>query len=177
MIIKNATQVGNPVIRKKAPRVTDFKSKETKKTVRDLIDSMREHTLVGMAAPQIGVSSRIFVTEIRETKLRKQHSKNDVDDLRVFINPKVISVSEKTVKDWEGCGSVARASLFGKVERPKEITVEAFNAKGEKFTLAAKGLLARVIQHEIDHINGIVFTDTADRKTFMSRDEYLAKTK
>ena len=177
MIIKNATQVGNPIIRKKALRVTDFKSKETKKIVRDLVDSMRHHNLVGMAANQIGVSCRVFVTEIRETKLRKQHRPDDVDDLRIFINPKVVAVSEKTVKDWEGCGSVACASLFGKVERPKEITVEAYDEKGKKFTLAAKGLLARVIQHEIDHLNGIVFTDTADRKTFTSRDEYLAKTK
>jgi peptide deformylase len=129
-----------------------------------------------MAAPQIGVCSRIFVTEIRETKLRKAHSANDIDDLRVFINPKVISVSEKTTKGWEGCGSVACADLFAKVERPKEITVEAFDKKGEKFTLTAKGLLARVIQHEIDHLNGVVFTDIADRKTFMSREPYLALT-
>lgn len=70
-----------------------------------------------------------------------------MDDLRVFINPKIISVSDKTVKGWEGCGSVACAELFAKVERPKEITVEAFYRKREKFTLTAKGLLARVIQH------------------------------
>jgi len=163
-------------MRKKALKVSDYFSKETKKTVCDLIDSMRHHALVGMAAPQIGVCSRIFVTEIRETKLRKAHSANDIDDLRVFINPKVISVSEKTTKGWEGCGSVACADLFAKVERPKEITVEAFDKKGEKFTLTAKGLLARVIQHEIDHLNGVVFTDIADRKTFMSREPYLALT-
>jgi len=176
MIKQKASQVGEPVIRKKALKVTDYFSKETKKTIRDLVDSMQYHTLVGMAAPQIGVSSRIFVTEIRETKLRKAHRADDVDNLRVFINPKVISVSDKTVKGWEGCGSVACAGLFAKVERPKEITIEAFDEKGEKFTLTTSGLLARVIQHEIDHLNGIVFTDKADLKTFMSREPYLALT-
>ncbi len=176
MIKENASQVGESVIRKKAIKVKDPKSKETRKVIRDLIDSMQHHTLVGMAAPQIGISLRIFVTEIKETKLRKAHRNDDVDGLRVFVNPKVIAVSEKTVKGWEGCGSVACASLFAKVERPKEITVEAFDKDAVKFTLTATGLLARVIQHEIDHLNGIVFTDIADRKTFMSREPYLELT-
>jgi len=127
MVKQKASQVGEPVIRKKAIKVTDYFSKETKKIIRDLVDSMQYHTLVGMAAPQIGISSRIFVTEIRETKLRKAHRADDVDDLRIFINPKIVSVSDKTVKGWEGCGSVACADLFAKVERPKEITVEAFD--------------------------------------------------
>jgi peptide deformylase len=176
MIQQTPSQIGEPVIRKKALKVIDCLSKETRKTVRDLVDSMRHHTLVGMAAPQIGVSSRVFVTEIRETKLRKAHRADDVDDLRVFINPKVVSVSDKTAKGWEGCGSVACTALFAKVDRPTEITVTAHDAKGVKFTLTAKGLLARVIQHEIDHLNGIIFTDTADPKTFMSREPYLALT-
>lgn len=175
MIIKKATQVGNPIIRKKSNKVTDISSKETKKIVRDLIDSMRHHGLVGMAAPQIGVASRLFVTEIREqTSYRGKIKESDVDSLKIYINPKIVSASLKEVSDWEGCGSVACSGLFAKVQRPKEVTVEAFNEKGERFSLEAKGLLARVIQHEMDHINGVVFTDKADRNTYMSREEYIA---
>ncbi len=169
MITKNATQVGNPLIRKRAKRVGSKKTKATKQVVANLVDSMRYHDLVGMAAPQIGVGLRIFVTEIRKTKFRK----GVTDPLRVFINPRILSFSKNKAKGWEGCGSVATANLFGTVNRPASLVVEATNEKGEKFQLKAKGLLARVIQHEIDHLNGIVFIDKADPKTYMSRNEYI----
>jgi len=172
MIVKHTVQLGNSVIRTKAKAVTLPLQKETKQIIRNLIDSMRAGELVGMAAPQIGKSFRIFVTEIRPTKLRKKIGiKSDM--LRVFINPKVIAVSKKEVSDWEGCGSVADKHLFGKVRRPDSITVRAINEFGEPFELKAQGLLARVIQHEIDHLNGVVFTDKGDTKTYMSQNEYL----
>ena len=173
MIIKNATQVGNPVIRKKAKNVANPKSKATKQIIKNLVDSMRHHELVGMAAPQIGKSFRIFVTEIRETKLRKGNTKKDIDSLRVFINPQIISSSKKKMNDWEGCGSIASANIFGTVRRPISIIIGALDENGEKFQLKTRNLLARVIQHEMDHLNGIVFTDKADTKSYMSRDEYL----
>lgn len=165
-----ATQVGNPLIRSSSKDVINSKNKIVQKLVQDLTDSMRHHELVGMAAPQIGKSIRVFVTEIRKTKLRKSQ---DVDKLRVFINPKIIRRSKEKVKGWEGCGSVASAQLFGMVSRPKSITVRALDENGNSFTLEATGLLARVIQHEFDHIDGVVFTDKADVSTFMSRNEYL----
>ncbi len=169
MIIKNATQVGDPVIRAKA-KIADLTNKrEIKVIIKNLIDSMRHHGLVGMAAPQIGKSVRIFVTEIRKSKTRTE----ELDELRVFINPRIISLSTKMEKGWEGCGSVACAGLFGKVARPDSLVVEALNEYGEKFRLNAAGLLARIIQHETDHLNGVLFVDTADSKTYMSRNEYL----
>lgn len=173
MIIKSATQVGNSIIRKKSKRIADVKSAQTKKIVKDLIDSMRYHQLVGMAAPQIGKNVRIFVTEIRETKHRKSDKRSDVDGLRIFVNPRITSFSDVQVKGWEGCGSVSEANLFGKVSRPNSLVIEAMNEKGNPFTLEAKSLLARVIQHEMDHIDGIVFTDKADAKTYMSHSEYV----
>lgn len=172
MIVKNATQVGNTVIRSKSAEVSNPTSKSTQKVVTDLIDSMRHHNLVGMAAPQIGKGVRVFVTEIRKTKLRKSDSIN-IDPLRVFINPKILSVSKKAAKDWEGCGSVATASLFAMVKRPVALEIEAVDERGTKFRLKAKNLLARVIQHELDHLNGTLFVDTADSKTYMSKNEYL----
>jgi peptide deformylase len=173
MIIKETTQVGNPVIRAKSREVSNPKSKAVQKIVTDLIDSMRHYELVGMAAPQIGKEVRIFVTEIRTTKLRKGESLKEADVLRVFINPKIRSVSKSQKKGWEGCGSVASANLFGMVKRPQSLEIEAVDEKGEPFQLKAAALLARVIQHEMDHLKGVVFTDRADPKTYMSRNEYL----
>lgn len=173
MIIKAATQVGNPLIRSRAKAIGTSGSKSIKRVIKNLVDSMRHHDLVGMAAPQIAEGVRVFVTEIRKTKVRKVKSKKDVDPLRIFINPKIVSCSKKMEIGWEGCGSVAEAKLFGKVKRPTSVVVEALNEKGEKFKLEAKGLLARVIQHEMDHLNGIVFTDKANPSSYMSRSEYL----
>ncbi|MFA6422346.1 MAG: peptide deformylase [Candidatus Buchananbacteria bacterium] len=172
MIIRSVTQVGNPVIRKKSQKVDSVKSPEVKKIIKDLVDTMRSANLVGMAAPQIGVNLRIFVTGIRETVYRKT---DNTESVRVFINPKIISKSKKQVLGFEGCGSVASAGIFSKVSRSSQITVEAFSEKNEKFVVKAKGLLARVIQHEYDHLEGVVFLDKADKKSLMSREEYLKR--
>ena len=170
MIIKKITQAGSPILRKKADLVKDFKSQKTKKIINDLIDTMRSSGLVGIAAPQIGRSFQIFITEIRKTANRKI---KDKDELRIFINPKIVSCSKKTNIGYEGCGSVGNAQIFGPVKRAEEITIKAQDEKGEEFVLKARYLLARVIQHEFDHINGIIFTDKiSDYKKIMSRDEY-----
>lgn len=170
MVIRNTTQVGNKLIRTRSVIVPPT-SKAVKKVIKDIIDSMRHHHLVGMAAPQIGKGMRIFVTEIRKTKFRD--SRKDLGPLRIFINPELKSVSKKQTMGWEGCGSVAFANLFGMVKRPTSVVVEAYDPKGKKFKIKAKNLLARIIQHEMDHLNGVVFTDEASVKTYMSRNEYL----
>lgn len=144
-----------------------------KKIVTNLTDSMRHHELVGMAAPQIGVNLRIFVTEVRKTKTRIQ---KETDPLRVFINPKIVKFSKRVVAGYEGCGSVANAGLFGAVKRPAEVVVTAFDQEGKRFKLYGKGLLARIIQHETDHLNGIVFLDrVSDTKSLISREEYIKR--
>lgn len=173
MIVRNTTQVGNEVIRRKAKLISRTPSASTRKTVRKLIDSMRYHGLVGMAAPQIGISQRIFVTEIRKTNVRKP---KEADPVRVFINPRIISRSKNQIFAYEGCGSVANAGLFGKVGRSGAVTIRALNEKGERFSLRATGLLARIIQHEYDHLEGKIFLDrSSDTKSLMSREEYLKR--
>lgn len=170
MAVKKTTQIGNRILRTKAETVKEINSAKLKKLIVDLVDTMRENNLVGIAAPQIGVSLRVFVTEIRKTKLRKNA---EVDGLRVFINPQIISVSKKISKDWEGCGSVAQGGLFAMVSRPESVKVQAYNERGEWFVLETSGLLARIIQHENDHLNGIMFTDIAEIKTLIGQEEYL----
>ena len=138
----------------------------------DLTDTMRHTNLIGMAAPQIGIGERIFVTEIRKTAIRKDISL--IDPLRAFINPKITRFSKKCTDGYEGCGSVASGELFGIVKRPETISVRAYDENGEEFELETSGLLARIIQHEIDHLNGVCFLDKiTSSKTLLGRQEYI----
>lgn len=123
MAVKRTIQIGNPIIRAVAQPVLNVASAQTKNLIRDLVDTMRAGALVGIAAPQIGVSKRIFATEIRKTKFRSA----ELDSLRIFINPTITWSSKKTASDWEGCGSVANSNLFAKVRRPNAVIVEAQN--------------------------------------------------
>lgn len=168
MAIRPATQIGHPAIRERSVPVVSASSAATKKIVRDLIDSMRSYNLVGMAAPQIGINKRVFVTEIRRTRTRNPKME---DPARVFINPRIIAASQKQTIDYEGCGSVAHGGLFGAVRRPYIVTVTAYGLNGKKFTLRAEGLLARIVQHETDHLNGVVFLDRMkDMSSLIDRD-------
>ena len=172
MSIKKAVQIGNKVIRNKSIAVKDVSVKEIQQIIKNLVDSMRHDNLVGMAAPQIGKNYRIFVTEIRKTNYRKSVDKNN--SLKVYINPKIISKSKKQIEGYEGCGSVVSAQLFGKVKRPNSVVCSALDEKGESFNVKASGLLARVIQHEIDHLDGIVFIDkVSDTRTLLDKQSYI----
>jgi len=174
MSVKNIVQVGNHILREKARLVKDIKSKKTKQVIKDLVDSMRHHNLIGIAAPQIGYKMRIFVTEIRKTSLRKNLEKTE--KVRIYINPEIIWSSKEYIVMYEGCGSVAFSQLFGPVKRSKKVLIRAKDEKGDEFEIKANGLLARVLQHEFDHLEGIVFTDKITNiKKIMSRNEYIKK--
>jgi peptide deformylase len=176
MIVKHITQIGNPVIREKSKPVLKISSPTVKRIIKNLVDSMRYHGLLGMAAPQIGINLRIFVTEIRKTRTTKKARSRKYDQVRVFINPNIMSRSRKQVLGYEGCGSVANAGIFGEIKRSYSITVKAQDSKGKKFLLKASDLLARVIQHEYDHLEGKVFLDhSPHKKSLMSREEYLKR--
>ncbi len=172
MIVRKVTQVGDPSIRRKSKPVRNLFSKETRKIIRDLIDSMPAYNLIGMAAPQIGKNSRIFAVGIRKTKYR---TPEEMSGLRIFINPKITRLSRKKIYIWEGCGSVGNSGVFARVRRPESLTVTAFDEKGRRFKLNAGGLLSRVIQHEFDHLEGRIFLDgDFDKKSLMSKDEYYS---
>jgi len=175
MIIRSVVQVGNPIIRRKSKKVTSVTSLKIKKTIRDLTQTMRAANLVGISAPQIGLNLRVLLTEIRKTPYRKS---NELDKMRIFINPRITFMSKKQVSRYEGCGSVASSGIFAKVPRSYQIIVNAVNEKNEAFTLKVKGLLARIIQHEFDHLEGIIFLDrVVDNKSLMSKEEYLKMVK
>jgi len=169
MIIKEIIQIGNPILSQKSKPVVKIDSEKTQRVIKNLIDSIRYHNLIGIAASQIGEKLRVFVTEVRKTKYRSLEK----DKLRVYINPKIVWSSKKEVVIYEGCGSVAYAKLFAPVRRPEKIIIEAFDERGNKFKLEADGMLGRVIQHEYDHLDGIEFTEKIlDIRKIMSSEEY-----
>ncbi|MCJ7804982.1 peptide deformylase [Patescibacteria group bacterium] len=172
MIIKKLPQIGNPVLREKSKPVKDFKSKEVQQTIQDLTDTIRDSSdLVAMAAPQLGRSLRIFITEIRKTEYRNPEQ---CSKLTIYINPEIIKLSKEETVGYEGCGSVLNCQLFAPVKRPKEVVVEAYDQNSKKFRLEVGGLLGRAIQHEYDHLEGILFTDKIhDWKKIMSSEEYI----
>ena len=172
MAIKKTIQIGDIKLHQKTPKVliSDVSRSSFATKVANLRDTMRNASLIGMAAPQIGVMERFFITEIRKTKYRT----SGTDPLRVFVNPEITWSSKKEVKLYEGCGSINMGNLFGEVRRPEKVEVTYHDEKGEKRTDKFDGILARVIQHEIDHLDGILFTEKlTDPKTLMDREHYL----
>lgn len=132
-------------MREKAEEVKEI-TPEIKKLVGDMIETMlkAEPEGVGLAAPQVGISRRLFVAQTQSGPA-------------AFINPEIIKKSRKTEVMEEGCLSLPKKWL--KVKRPKEIELKAIDIIGKKVQIKAEGLFARILQHEIDHLNGILITD------------------
>jgi len=171
MAVRKTIQIGDPRLKAENVVVKDFSDLKVKKVIEDLKDTMIKNDLIGMAAPQIGYNYKIFITQPRKTKARKLLKG---DKLRIYINPKIIKSSKEQNIIYEGCGSVLNGNLFGPVERPKEITIEAYDEKGEKFQIRCDGILARVILHENDHMIGIEFTEKiSDYKKLMAKEFYM----
>lgn len=154
MAVKKVIQAGDPKLKAKNKIVTNYKSPTIQKLIKDLIATNKNADLIGIASTQIGENHMVFITHCINTKARKL---GKTDKLRIYINPKITYKSKRENLIYEGCGSVANGAIFGPVIRPEEVAVEAFDEKGQKFRLKADGILARVIQHEYDHLNGIEF--------------------
>lgn len=152
-------QQGNPVLREIAQEIalTDISSPKTKKVVEDMKHALSEqHDGVAIAAPQIGASLRIFVVA---KKVLTRH-KDVPEDEMVCINPKIVKFSKKT--EWKkGEGCLSCRWLYGEVKRHTNVTIEYYDEHGKKHIRGAGGLLAHIFQHEIDHLDGILFIDRA----------------
>ena len=117
-----------------------------KETLQTMLDTMVEANGVGLAAPQIGISKRLVVIDVGEGP-------------RFLINPEITSYSTETESQWEGC--LSWPGYIGEVERPAGVTVKALDEAGREIWIEGEGLLARCLQHEIDHLDGILFVDRA----------------
>lgn len=156
----NLIQKGNKILRQKAQKVKreEVLSVHIKNLLKDMKDVLdQEKDGFAIAAPQIGESVRVFLV----SGLLSQHLKktSEPQPYGVYINPVIIKKSKETELMEEGCLSVRW--WYGKVERNKKVKIEATNEKGERFQEGASGLKAQVFQHEIDHLDGVLFTDKA----------------
>jgi peptide deformylase len=162
MPLLNIVSVPDPVLRRKAHKITEF-GKEFQTLVDDMIETLRDAPGVGLAAPQVGLSQQLIVVEYGDDE-------DETIPKRLFVlaNPEIIHTSEETIEGLEGCLSVP--DLVGTVDRYTSVVVKGLNRYGKPVKVKAEDWLARIFQHEIDHLNGILFTDRTD-KVWKPRDE------
>jgi len=155
MALREIITIPDPILRKKARKITDF-GKEFQDLVADMIDTMREAPGVGLAAPQVAISQRLIVVEYGDDEDEEKPAK-----LYVLANPEIVSASEDMVMGIEGCLSVP--DLVGEVERHTSIVVKGQNRYGKPTKVKANGWLARIFQHEMDHLDGVLYPDLAEK--------------
>lgn len=156
MSIRPIVTVPAPVLRRKARPVTTF-DLSLQVLIDDMIETMRAAPGVGLAAPQVGEPLRVIVVEYPEDEENEQAPLR----LYVLVNPEIVKASAETELGVEGCLSIP--GFVGEVERHSAITVRGLNRRGQPVRWKVKGWTARIFQHEIDHLNGVLFTDRARR--------------
>lgn len=154
MALRKIYTFSEKVLRQEAETVDRFDD-DLKLLITDMVDTMREAPGVGLAAPQIGVSKRVIVVEFGH-----EEDESIPKQLYAVVNPEIVRLSEETVSGIEGCLSVP--GFIGEVDRARIVTVKGQDSDGKPITIRAEGWLARIFQHEIDHVNGILYTDRAE---------------
>ncbi len=148
--------MGNPVLREKAREISpsELQRPAAQKLIDDMIDTMSEYRGIGLAAPQVHETVRLIVVGI-------QHDEEDEDESKIeivpIVNPVVTAVGSEVVEGWEGCLSIPE--VRGKVPRAARIRLQALDRRGKRVDLTMQGYPARVVQHETDHLDGILFID------------------
>lgn len=171
MALRQIVHLPEPILRRKAKPVTKF-DKDLQTLIDDMIETMREAPGVGLAAPQVNLPMQLAVVEyveMEDEEEEKEDAPPPQKKLFVLINPEIVKVSEEKVTGVEGCLSIP--GLVGEVERHQAIQVRALNRHGKPVKHKVDGWMARIFQHEIDHLNGVLFTDRAVRVWKPSEDE------
>jgi peptide deformylase len=180
MSILKIARMGHPVLRAKtrALHPSEIRTPKIQQLIDDMFETMKEYQGVGLAAPQVHESLRLFVAGFPpaigdgpEDDDREEDDDGEEVPLMAIINPEIEVVTREVVEDWEGCLSIP--DIRGRVPRARQISVRAYDRMGKKIEIQASGFTARVIQHETDHLDGILFFDRM--KTFQSLtflDEY-----
>jgi peptide deformylase len=156
--ILKIARMGHPVLRTRTKPIDprDIKTPRIQQLIDDMLETMREYQGVGLAAPQVHHDLRLFVAGFAASPEEEESGRERVP-LMTLINPEITPIGNAVVEDWEGCLSIP--DLRGKVPRAAEIAVKAWDRKGRKVELRAKTFTARVIQHETDHLDGVLFLD------------------
>jgi len=160
-MIKKIVQIGDPVLENITSEITDVNDPTVKNLIKDLIDTClsKEDITAGLSAPQIGVAQSVIVCRRMDLEDDEKKFISKENLWEVMINPKIIKASSKESSYWEGCLSVGVGpdGLYSPVNRPDTIDITYLSAKGEAKALKCKGFFAHIVQHEIDHLYGIVF--------------------
>ena len=167
-MIQPICRMGNPILRKKARQVPKnyLETERFSQLLLDMKDSMKHYGGIGIAAPQIGVDLSVALIELMGFNRYGQEVNLP---LTTFINPKIEYLTEEKQGFWEGCLSVP--GLRGFVERPNKVKVTYMNEKGEDKELIAEGFLATVLQHELDHLEGVLYIDRIQDSKLLSYQE------
>lgn len=171
MAVLEIIQPDNPVLRKKAVKVQSFDTK-FQRLVDDMIETMMDAPGVGLAAPQVAVSQRVIVVRLPDDEESKKEFGKEAGVLYVVANPKIIKESRQMVEGVEACLSIP--GYFGEVDRHESVVITGQDREGKPIRIKAKGWLARVFQHEIDHLDGQLFIDIAN-KVWRAQDEEEAE--
>ena len=167
------SQVGDPVLRLKAAAVgpARFRSRELNELVETMVSTMREANGVGLAAPQIGVSLQVIVFEESEEVLALRPEERAEKErfpfaLTVFLNPTLRAIGDEQTTFFEGCLSIDGYTAL--VTRSREVEISGLDRHGNPQTLSLRGWPARIAQHEVDHLQGVLFTDRMIARSFMT---------
>ena len=157
MTVREIKVIDDPVLRRKAKKIEKIMP-ETRKLIEDMIETMRAAPGVGLAAPQVGVSERVIVVEfVEEDEEPDQSAPPKKKKLYALVNPEIIWASDEMLEGTEGCLSIPGWS--GDVMRHAEVVVKGINRSGQRVKVKADDWLARIFQHEIDHLDGVLYTD------------------
>jgi peptide deformylase len=162
MAILKVARMGHPVLRARARPIdpSQIGSPRIQQLIDDMFETMHEYQGVGLAAPQVHESLRVFVAGFSpdedDDDDDEEESRRGVPRL-ALINPEITPVGAELVEDWEGCLSIP--DIRGRVPRSREILVKAYDRRGKRIEVKAGGFTARVIQHETDHLDGVLFFD------------------
>lgn len=174
------TQFGEAILRQKAEKLKPeaIQSKEIRRLIADMRYTLTEKKLgVGLAAPQVGQRLALTVIAVRPSEHRPKVKPFDL----VLINPEITGTTGRRKQLWEGCisaGSHGKADLFAKVPRYPQVKVKYRDEQGKLHHRGFKGLAAHIIQHEVDHLNGVLFVDRVkDPTTYMTYKQYLRMVK
>ena len=171
MPVRKIIKMGHPTLRQRAKSLQkrDLTKARFKNLLSDMVDTLRDYGGVGLAAPQIDESLRVVIIEIRDTNLR--YGVQKLFPLTVFVNPEIELIDSQTAGFWEGCLSIP--GMRGYVERPQNISVSFINELGDFSTLDLHGFPATVLQHELDHLNGVLYVDRMkDLRSLSFEDEW-----